>query len=62
MPANRNDITHKPIYTATPDKPKFDAFDEDGDPAFIWAVNLEEAERHARAQGWTLAIHKEPSK
>jgi len=54
MPANRNDITHKPIYTATPDKPRWNALDEDGEFRLIWADTIEEAEEHARAVGWTL--------
>ena len=62
MPATRNYITKKPIMTTAPNKPKWPAFDEDGDPVTIWADTLEEAEKHAHTKGWTLAIHREESK
>lgn len=55
-PASRNDITKKAQYTTAPDLPRFEAIDEDGGTRHIWASTPEEAEQHARAQGWRLKV------
>jgi hypothetical protein len=54
MPANRNDITKKPIMTATSRKEKWTYYSKMGKAHVVWANSLEEAEIHATEQGWTL--------
>lgn len=54
MPANRNDITHKPIMTTAPTKEKWTYYSRMGKAHVVWANSLEEAEAHAKEQGWTL--------
>lgn len=54
MPANRNDITRKPIMTTAPTKDKWVAFDNMGKFRVIWADSEAEAQAHATKQGWTL--------
>ena len=54
MPANRNDITLKPIMTDTPRKESWRFFDNMGKVRVVWANSLEEARVHAIEQGWSL--------
>ena len=54
MPANRNDITRKPIMTTAPTKEKWTYYSRMGKAHVVWADSLEEAEAHATEQGWTL--------
>lgn len=54
MPANRNDITRKPIMTTAPTKNKWVAYTPMGRYHMIWADTYEEAQVHATEQGWTL--------
>ena len=52
MPATRNDVTHKPIMTPTPDKPRWVAYSPMGKAHVIWADSEEEARQHAIEHGW----------
>lgn len=61
MPANRNDITHKPIMTTAPTKQNWRFFDKMGKVIVVWAETLEDAREHAIEQGWSLVNdYKEP--
>lgn len=53
MPANRNDITHKPIYTATSrDVQKWAAIDSAGEYRTIWSRTETGAREYADEMGW----------
>jgi len=54
MPATRNDVTHKPIMTATSRKEKWTYYSKVGKAHVVWANSLEEAQAYAAEQGWTL--------
>lgn len=54
MPANRNDITKKPIMTDTTKRDSWNAVDKMGKFHVIWADTEEDARAHATDHGWTL--------
>jgi hypothetical protein len=54
MPANRNDITKKPIMTDTTTRDSWTAVDRMGKFHVIWADSKQDARIHAIEQGWSL--------
>lgn len=54
MPANRNDITRKPIMTDTTRRESWRFYNNMGKVLVVWADTYEEARIHAKEQGWSL--------